>query len=122
MQLLSELGTEDKQINGLGLIKAKIISMKHISKLNLPHIGFNSVESEYKDGLYKNLNKMFFYFIHSYYMNLYGTSDFKFGYCNYGSRFIASFENKNIFGTQFHPEKSQKNGLQILENFIKLND
>ena len=119
MQLLASIGTEDKVIKGLGLIKAKVIKLEKITKKILPHIGFNIVKTEYKDGLFSGLNKnMFFYFVHSYFLKVEDKSDFKFSYCNYGGKFISSFENQNIFGTQFHPEKSQKNGLIMLENFI----
>ncbi len=119
MQLLASLGTEDKEINGIGLIKGKVIKLDKISKKILPHIGFNLIKTDYKDGLFSGLeDNKFFYFVHSYYLKIEKKENFKFSYCNYGGKFISSFENNKVFGTQFHPEKSQKNGLKLLKNFI----
>ena len=120
MQLLAEEGTEDKKIKGLGLIKGKILNLNKITKKKIPHIGFNKVKTNYKNGLFSNFkeNNMYFYFVHSYYLKTDNPPNFNFSYCSYGKKFISSFENKNIFGTQFHPEKSQKNGLILLKNFI----
>jgi len=119
MQLLADIGTEDKTIKGIGLIKGKVIRLENVTKNILPHIGFNLVKTNYSKGLFFGLKEnMFFYFVHSYFLEIDSPSDFKFSYCNYGGKFISSFENQNIFGTQFHPEKSQKNGLIMLKNFI----
>lgn len=119
MQLLASLGTEDKKINGIGLIKGKVIKLEKITKKILPHIGFNLIKTDYEGGLFVGLNQnKFFYFVHSYFLKIEKKENFKFSYCNYGGNFISSFENEKVFGTQFHPEKSQKNGLQILKNFI----
>jgi len=86
-------------------------------RIKVPHIGFNEVVKPDDTILYKNLsNNLDFYFVHSYRM----TTKNKNGvaYCNYGEPFVASFERNNVFGTQFHPEKSQSNGLALLKNFI----
>jgi len=119
MQLLASIGTEDKVIKGLGLIKGKVIKLEKITKKILPHIGFNVVKTDYKDGLFAGLNEnKFFYFVHSYFLKVEDRENFKLSYCNYGGKFVSSFENNKVFGTQFHPEKSQKNGLKLLKNFI----
>lgn len=122
MQLMAKVGYEDKKINGLGLVNAEVKKFKLNKKIKIPHVGFNKVITKDFKGLYKNLENLnYFYFTHSYKMNLIKKeNDFKYGYCDYGSKFLASFENKKIFGTQYHPEKSQDNGLKILKNFINL--
>ncbi len=122
MQLMAKVGYEDKKIKGLGLIDAEVKKFKSNEKIKIPHVGFNKVIPDDYLGLYKNLKNLnYFYFTHSYKMNLVNKeNNFNYGYCNYGSKFLASFESKNIFGTQFHPEKSQSNGLKILKNFINL--
>ena len=120
MQLLATKGTENGNIEGLGLIEGDVISLAKISKKILPHIGFNLVETNYNEGIFNNIDKnRYFYFVHSYFFlpnkkNL----NFHYSYCNYGGKFISSFESKQIFGTQFHPEKSQTNGLKLLKNFL----
>lgn len=122
MQLMAKVGYEDKKINGLGLVNAEVKKFKLNKKIKIPHVGFNKVITKDFKGLYKNLENLnYFYFTHSYKMSLIKKeNDFKYGYCDYGSKFLASFENKKIFGTQYHPEKSQDNGLKILKNFINL--
>ncbi len=119
MQLLASLGTEDKKINGLSFVDGEVISLKNLTNFKLPHIGFNRVLYDKNSVLFKGLgDKTFFYFIHSFFLKS-QSKRFRFSYCEYGKKFISSFEFENIFGTQFHPEKSQKNGLKVLENFIK---
>lgn len=122
MQLMAKIGYEDKKINGIGLINAEVKKFKSNNKIKIPHVGFNKVFTSHYKGMYKNLENLnYFYFTHSYKMNLIKKQkDYNYGYCNYGSNFLASFESKRIFGTQFHPEKSQNNGLKILKNFINL--
>ncbi len=122
MQLMAKVGYEDKKIFGLGLINAEVKKLKRSKKIKIPHVGFNKVLVKNFNGLYKNLENLnYFYFTHSYKMKiLKKQKDFNYGYCDYGSKFLVSFENKKIFGTQFHPEKSQDSGLKILKNFINL--
>ena len=123
MQLLAKKGQEGGKTNGIGLIDGEVKKFSQIKeKFKIPHVGFNEVQFPKKSILYKNLDKTKnnFYFVHSYTLNI--PSKFKntnIAYCKHGKDFIASFEYKNIFGTQFHPEKSQKNGLHILRNFLK---
>ena len=119
MQLLAEHGVEDGNAEGIGLVPGKILNLKSITKKKLPHIGFNTVETNNHSGLFKDLKKnKFFYFVHSYFFLPNKTKDFKFSYCKYGKKFVSSYESDNIFGTQFHPEKSQSNGLKLIENFL----
>ncbi len=122
MQLMAKVGYEDKKINGLGLIDAEVKKFNSNKKIKIPHVGFNKVTTNHYKGLYKNLEKLnYFYFTHSYKMSLINErNSYHYGYCDYGSKFLASFENGKIFGTQYHPEKSQDNGLKMLKNFINL--
>ena len=123
MQLLAKKGQEGGKTNGIGLIDGEVKKFSQIKeKFKIPHVGFNEVQFPEKSILYKNLDKTKnnFYFVHSYTLNIpLKFKNINIAYCKHGKNFIASFEHKNIFGTQFHPEKSQKNGLHILRNFIK---
>ena len=120
MQLLAESGTEDGECVGLGLMPGRIEKISSDkATLKVPHVGFNLV-NPFDGVLFKNFTKPAnFYFVHSY--ALYETSNVaKVGFCEYGKQFIAAYENQNVFGTQFHPEKSQTNGLILLNNFLNL--
>ena len=116
MQLLCNYSEEDGGAQGLGYVDAEC---RKFSKENLkvPHVGFNQVISNSNTKLYDGFNKdSDFYFVHSY--RLQSDRDINQSHCNYQEDFIASFEQSNIVGTQFHPELSQTNGLKILKNFI----
>lgn len=122
MQLLGSQGTEDGETAGLGLIENRVdkfeTSPEHY--LKIPHIGFNSTVISECHGLFESLSSnVDFYYVHSYRMlpeNLSG----RIATCRYGIEFLAAFELGNIYGTQFHPEKSQTNGLVLLKNFLEL--
>lgn len=121
MQLLGSHSTEDGNTEGLGLIKNRV---EHFSKHELgdnriPQVGYNSVHLSESKGLFNNIPEgAFFYFNHSYRMLV---DDFsgRYATCIYGIEFLAAFETDNIYGTQFHPEKSQSNGLMLLKNFME---
>lgn len=122
MQLLAEYGEEEGLSTGLGLIKGTV--SKFIFKNNgykIPHIGFNNVSFvETNNSLFKMLgDRSDFYFVHSYRLTA-TESDIVSSWCTYGEQFISSISSGNIHGTQFHPEKSQGNGLQLLRNFYSL--
>ena len=120
MQILGSKGSEDGETAGLNLVSNRVekFTKLELSNLKLPHVGFNSVVINEYEGIFKDLpDNPDFYFVHSYRMlpeDLKG----RLGLCSYGSDFVAAFENENIFGTQFHPEKSQTNGLLLLKNFL----
>ena len=120
MQLLCESSTEGGFTEGLSLIKNKVESFtkKEVGNKKIPHVGFNQVKIEKNSLLFKNINNNSdFYFDHCF--KLSQDKELKnFQTCNYGVKFIASFEKNNIFGTQFHPEKSQSNGLTLMYNFL----
>jgi glutamine amidotransferase len=117
MQLLGFSSTEDGFNHGLGFIDG-VVSKFDNSSVKVPHVGFNQVSVGKESKLYEGLPSIAdFYFTHSYRM----TSDAKINQstCHYQDDFVASFEMNNIAGTQFHPELSQRNGLQVIKNFIE---
>lgn len=122
MQLMGISSSEDGYTNGLGLIPSKvnIIKAKEGCSIKVPHIGFDSVLSQPDSNLFHGLDyESDFYFVHSYCMPPLALVG-KIATCNYGVDFMAAYENKNIFAVQFHPEKSQSNGLILLRNFLLL--
>jgi glutamine amidotransferase len=121
MQLLADFSQEDGGANGLGLISGKVCKLSSDDeKLKIPHIGFNSIHYKNKGDLFDNLKELTdFYFVHSYHFIVDNETDVS-SYFIYGDTFTASVQKGNIFGTQFHPEKSQANGLRVLKNFAEL--
>ena len=118
MQLMGLSSTEDGNTQGLGIIHGYVDKFNEIGASKVPHIGFDTVEFESNWSLFKGLKKQpEFYFVHSYRM-LQGNLTGKCGICNYGSDFLAAYQQNNIFATQFHPEKSQANGLILLKNYL----
>jgi glutamine amidotransferase len=121
MQLLLEESSEFGIHEGLGFIKGKVRNLNNVVKdMPLPHIGWNDVEiknSRLFDSSYE-LNPCF-YFVHNYYCDVEEAEVIK-GYTSYGIEFSSILETENIFGCQFHPEKSQKPGLAIYNAFHKL--
>ncbi|MBN2881023.1 imidazole glycerol phosphate synthase subunit HisH [Candidatus Woesearchaeota archaeon] len=120
MQLIFDSSEEGGFSQGLGLIKGDV--KKFDSKINLkvPHVGWNNVEyKNIKISIFQDIpDNSDFYFVHSYHAIL--TEDVNYFTTNYGYDFVSVVNKGNIFGTQFHPEKSQKKGLDILKNFSKL--
>ena len=121
LQMFADIGYEEIETKGLGWIPGKVskIDNKH-GKFKLPHIGWNEINIIKKSEIYKDIeNKSHMYFVHSYEFIpedkhvISATID-------YSSKIVCSVEKKNLFGTQFHPEKSDKIGLQIIKNFINL--
>jgi len=122
MQLLGSSSEEDGHTKGLDFFNRKVELFTREAKKNLklPHIGFNTVSFHDSSKLYKNIEgQCDFYFVHSYRM-LVDPNDKYHGKSFYGQEFLASFEHENIFGTQFHPEKSQTNGIKFLQNFLEI--
>ena len=119
MQLLFEESTEFGKSKGLGLVGGKVIKFE--KKFRVPHVGWASVSKNQKNLKYFNLKKNGnYYFVHSYYCK---PSDNKVIYSNtkyFNKEFCSSIISENIFGTQFHPEKSGINGLKVLESLKKL--
>lgn len=119
MQLLGTSSTEDKFTNGLALFDGIVERFNETYNLKVPHIGYNEITPPIASILFNKLNAgSDFYFVHSFRMTSKITNGIS--TCNYGEKFIAAFEQKNVFGTQFHPEKSQTNGLILLNNFLSI--
>lgn len=122
MQLLAEIGEEDGLTSGFGWLPGivKRFPSDDLS-IKVPHIGFNSVYFKpVSENLFMGLGKCAdFYFVHSYRMLCPEPEKYVSSWADYGERFVASVQHKNIFGTQFHPEKSQSNGLIVLKNFCR---
>jgi len=120
MQLFAKIGYESQETKGFGWMDAVVKKINNINKtLKLPHMGWNQVEFKKDFSLFSGLeNKSHMYFVHSYELRT-KQKDYIVATTNYGNQIIVAVAKENIFGTQFHPEKSQKNGLKILENFLK---
>ena len=122
MHLMANLGYEKIRTKGLGWIDAGIVKFdfgKTNNILKVPHVGWNSVSLEHNCLLYDGVpNNSDFYFVHSYHFDL--NEDIATGTTDYGYQFISSIARDNLFGFQFHPEKSQDVGSKIIRNFIEL--
>ena len=121
MQLLGLSSTEDGLSDGFGFVDCPVERFydKMCSNLKIPHVGFDVVSITGKNRLFNGLGSAAdFYFTHSYRM-AFSSQLYAVGTCLHGETFIAAFEKDHICGTQFHPEKSQTNGLLLLKNFIK---
>ena len=117
MQLLGSSSDEDGFTEGLNFIDAKCNKFDQ-SNLKVPHVGFNQVTINKNSKLFSGVeDQSDFYFTHSYKMST--QKDITMSNCMYGDSFIVAFEFNNIVGTQFHPELSQTNGLNILKKFIE---
>lgn len=119
MQLLAEEGEEYGPTAGLGLLPGRIVRIETGgSELRLPHVGWNDVTPRGKSRLLAGLpTTSNFYFVHSY-AYLAADADYVTGVTDYAGPQVALVEQGNLFGAQFHPEKSQKHGLQLLKNFV----
>lgn len=115
MQLLAEVGYEYGTHEGLGWIQGSV--RKLTGRERLPHIGWNDITIANDDVLLKNLPDLNAYFVHSYHLQC-DEQGIVTSTCTYGERFVATIHKGNIFGTQFHPEKSQLLGIQVIKNFL----
>lgn len=120
MQLLFESSEETPGVAGLGILPGKILKIPNKEGFKIPHIGWNSLELTNQGRLYKDLEQnCYVYFVHSYYLKADEPHIVK-AKTDYVVDVHASVENENVFGCQFHPEKSGDVGLQILKNFANL--
>ena len=121
LQMFADVGYEEEKTKGLGWISGKVSKINNQDgKYKLPHIGWNEINIVKDNKIFKDIeNNSHMYFVHSYEFIpedknvITATTD-------YSSNIVCSVEKENIFGTQFHPEKSDKIGLQIIHNFISL--
>lgn len=118
MQLLGTKSFERGEHQGLNLIDGKVEKINW-SGVNVPHMGWNSVEHNSSE-LFKNIKiNSDFYFVHSYHF-IPDNPDVVISKTNYGKSFVSAVKKHNIYGVQFHPEKSQQDGLTVLKNFIDI--
>jgi len=121
LQMFADIGYEETKTKGLGWISGKVSKIDNQNgKYKLPHIGWNQINIVKKSKIFQNIeNNSHMYFVHSYEFVpndknvISATTD-------YSTNIVCSVEKENIFGTQFHPEKSNKTGLKIIDNFINL--
>lgn len=118
MQLLADLGTEGGSVEGLGLVPGRVVHIE-ASGLRLPHVGWNNAYQERSHPLLKGIrNDVDFYFVHSYCFKAVQECNVL-AFTEYGERFASIVGQGNVVGAQFHPEKSQSNGLRLLDNFCE---
>jgi len=117
MQLIAEDSTEQQLSKGFGWINGHVSKLEQHKSFPVPHVGWNEVVCRQDSTLFNKIEEnAHFFFDHSYYLqcepeNIAAT-------CDYGGTVVASVEKDNIFAVQFHPEKSQRNGLKLLRNFL----
>ena len=121
MQLLGTRSFEGHETEGLGLIPGDVVRINY-DGVKVPHMGWNEVQQKMDCVLFKGIkNRNNFYFAHSYHFQCI-QSNHVLATTEYGSRITSAIWRDNIYGIQFHPEKSQKNGLMLLSNFVELVD
>ena len=121
LQMFADIGYEELETKGLGWISGKVSKIDNkTGKFKLPHIGWNEINIKKDSKIFKDINdKSHMYFVHSYEFVpedksvILATTD-------YSTNVVCAVEKENIFGTQFHPEKSDKVGLKLIDNFLKL--
>lgn len=118
-QLMARESCEFGHHVGLGWIDARVTALKtKNNKLRVPHLGWNDLIQLKDSILFEGIpHDALFYYVHSFYIQC-KNRDIVIGECEYGIRFTAAFNQNNIYGTQFHPEKSQLSGLTLLKNFL----
>ena len=118
MQMLMESSEEAPEVEGLGIFSGKVVRFPAHS-LKVPHIGWNTLEVQNNSPYFQGLSPLpWFYFVHSYYVQP-NNSAIVAAKTNYIVDFAAALSRGNLLATQFHPEKSQENGLSVLQHFIK---
>ena len=121
MQIMAK-SSDEGNLPGLGWLDAEVKKFDSINndRLSIPHMGWNNIIPNKTSPILKGLNsKSIFYFLHSYYFKT-SFSDIIIAKTNYGNDFICAVNHKNIFGVQFHPEKSHNQGIHLLKNFAEL--
>ncbi len=119
LQLFFESSEENSGVEGLGLLKGKIVRIPDTADLKIPHMGWNSLEFPKKSILFDKVVKgSYVYFVHSYYLQA-EDKDIVAAKTFYGTEIEAAVECGNIYATQFHPEKSSAVGLRILSNYLE---
>lgn len=116
MQLMSKIGFEYGETEGLGLFDSEVKPVQCHGKI--PHMGFNSIHIVNENKLLKNIDEEQFYFMHSYevvnYTNVISLTEYS------GHKFVSAIQRDEIYGVQFHPEKSRDAGIEVFKNFIEI--
>ena len=114
IQLMTS-SSEEGNATCLELIKAQVKRMQ-VGELRLPHMGWNRIKTQKENLLFDGLDNEYFYFVHSYSVDV---DDYTLASCDYGGQFSASIGQGNFYGVQFHPERSSTAGAKLLQNFIE---
>jgi glutamine amidotransferase len=115
---MADKGFENIESKGLGWVPGSVENLYPDDKnLKIPHMGWNEVNFKRDDGKFSDLNGEDFYFVHSYYFNVKNTNNIL-ATTNYNQPFPSALIKKNIIGTQFHPEKSQRSGVEFIKRFL----
>ena len=117
MQMLFDKSYEDGEYEGLGLIKGQVVRFD--TSLKVPHIGWNELQLKKRTRLFDGVDDLNFYFVHSYHASGCNQEDVE-TTCIYDYEFVSSVNKDNVWGAQFHPEKSGDTGLKLLSNFAKI--
>lgn len=122
MQMLAN-SSDEGGMPGLGWVDGKVVKfdkLKNSSNQIVPHMGWNKIEPKLNEDLFKNMDGNFrFYFLHSYFFDCLNESNVL-STTDYGFKFTSSVKKNNIYGVQFHPEKSHHFGVQLLQNFSNI--
>ena len=123
MQMMTER-SEEGQMDGLGWVKGDVLHFKHIKsdnkKMDVPHMGWNNITPKRENLLLAGLGRnSYFYFLHSYFCEVHDDTNIV-STTKYGNNFTSTINDRNIYGVQFHPEKSHEFGIQLLKNFSEL--
>ena len=121
LHLLMDLSFEDGEFEGLGVIPGNVRRFDLPAELKIPHMGWNQLTlTDPENPLFSGITQdAWFYFVHSYYVDP-SDESWVAARTEYGIQFVSSIRRGNVFATQFHPEKSQSAGLQLLKNFVAL--
>ena len=121
MQLLANRSQEGGNVEGLGLIPGQVVKLTPPdAKCRIPHVGWNEVVQRRTDPIFDGIgNRRDFYFVHSYHF-VPSSPETVLTTTPYGLDFVSTIKKKNVYGTQFHPEKSMQSGMQLLRNFLAL--
>lgn len=120
MQLLASKSYEGGEFEGLNLIEGEVVKFIPKNNERVPHVGWNEITKTQENVLFKNIESgADFYFVHSYYFKAKNTEDI-IATTDYCGEFASAVSRENVYGTQFHPEKSVPIGFQVLKNFINL--
>ena len=115
MQIMA-ISSEEGENRGLGWINGKV---KKFNNIICPHMGWNEINVSKQSKLFSGIDRKLFYFLHSYYFECSEKSD-ELGISNYRNEFVSAVNKKNIYGVQFHPEKSHEAGEKLVKNFVDL--